>query len=345
MSDVTAGLLESAQDLIRERLGSVCRDHKERLQALLAAWQDEVDRSLDHAEASLAAELEEGYANRIQELSAEAKSELARSFNRSFRRLRSSSDVHEWASTLLEATCDFADGAALFLIKNGALRLQASRNVKGQGELADVSLADAPAFHAAVDTKDTIIAVCSRGEMSQALAAYFGVAERGKFYLFPIVIRERVVALLYADTTEREVQAESLELLATIASTVAESHSWFIPSAQLVSILSPRKHPKGDAWDSLTDAERDMHRRAQRFARVQVASIRLYQSEKVKTARSNGTLYASLKEELDSVRAIYLRDFIADSPSMVDYLHLELVQTLANNEVELLGSDYPGPMV
>jgi hypothetical protein len=30
---------------------------------------------------------------------------------------------------------------------------------------------------------------------------------------------------------------------------------------------------------------------------------------------------------------------------MVDYLHPELVRTLANDDVELLGSDYPGPLV
>jgi hypothetical protein len=30
---------------------------------------------------------------------------------------------------------------------------------------------------------------------------------------------------------------------------------------------------------------------------------------------------------------------------MVDYLHLELVQTLANDDPDLLGNNYPGPMV
>jgi hypothetical protein len=30
---------------------------------------------------------------------------------------------------------------------------------------------------------------------------------------------------------------------------------------------------------------------------------------------------------------------------MVDYLHLELIRTLANDDAELLGKDYPGPMV
>ena len=30
---------------------------------------------------------------------------------------------------------------------------------------------------------------------------------------------------------------------------------------------------------------------------------------------------------------------------MVDYLHLELLRTLANDDADLLGSEYPGPMV
>ena len=30
---------------------------------------------------------------------------------------------------------------------------------------------------------------------------------------------------------------------------------------------------------------------------------------------------------------------------MVDYLHLELMRTLANDDADLLGKEYPGPMV
>jgi hypothetical protein len=29
---------------------------------------------------------------------------------------------------------------------------------------------------------------------------------------------------------------------------------------------------------------------------------------------------------------------------MVDYIHVELLRTLANDDAELLGEDYPGPM-
>jgi hypothetical protein len=78
---------------------------------------------------------------------------------------------------------------------------------------------------------------------------------------------------------------------------------------------------------------------------VQVAEIRLYQSEKVKIGRAAHDLYTSVKEEIDSAREGFRRKFLNASDSMVDYLHLELVGTLANDDADVLGRDYPGPMV
>jgi len=76
-----------------------------------------------------------------------------------------------------------------------------------------------------------------------------------------------------------------------------------------------------------------------------VAGIRLYQSESVKNGRAAHDLYTSLKTEIDSARDAFRSEFLNASDSMVDYLHLELVRTLANDDVELLGPEYPGAMV
>jgi hypothetical protein len=54
-------------------------------------------------------------------------------------------------------------------------------------------------------------------------------------------------------------------------------------------------------------------------------------------------LYASLRQEIDADREAYRRDFLSHLP-MVDYYHLELVRTLAHDNPELLGEDYPGPL-
>jgi hypothetical protein len=72
--------------------------------------------------------------------------------------------------------------------------------------------------------------------------------------------------------------------------------------------------------------------------------MRLYKSQNVKIGRAARNLYTSLRAEIDSARETFRRDFLSAPGGMVDYLHLELVRTLANDDVELLGSDYPGPL-
>lgn len=87
-----------------------------------------------------------------------------------------------------------------------------------------------------------------------------------------------------------------------------------------------------------------LHLRAQRFARVKVAEMRLYQDRAVARGRTVRNLYAELRNEIDSARQQFQREFFSVCPSMVDYLHPELVRTLANDDLALLGEDYPGPL-
>ena len=56
-------------------------------------------------------------------------------------------------------------------------------------------------------------------------------------------------------------------------------------------------------------------------------------------------LYGALAEPIDAARASFRESFFGPCPSMVDYLHLELLRTLAHDEPELLGETYPGVMV
>jgi hypothetical protein len=176
-----------------------------------------------------------------------------------------------------------------------------------------------------------VIALRTGGELSPAIVSYFGEAANGRSHLFPVVTRDGVVAVLYADGA---LQSDALELLTLLAGAMLEGR----PSAAVNGLVKIAESP-------LSPEERDLHLRAQRFARVQAADMRLYQSDSVKKGRAGNDLYTSLKEEIDSARELYRRDFLSGGAGMVDYLHLEIVNTLANGEVELLGPDYPGPMV
>jgi hypothetical protein len=98
------------------------------------------------------------------------------------------------------------------------------------------------------------------------------------------------------------------------------------------------------AWADLPASEQEAHLRAQRFARVQVAEIRLYQSPAVKQGRATQSLYRLLQDHIERAREAYREQFLKDCPSMVDYFHVELVRTLANDDASLLGTEYPGPL-
>jgi len=96
-------------------------------------------------------------------------------------------------------------------------------------------------------------------------------------------------------------------------------------------------------------AERDTtpetHLRAQRFATVRVAEIQLYQAAQVKAGRAAADLYGTLKSVLDAARFAYAEQFLTPVNGVPDYLHREIVKVLANNDVKLLGAQYPGPLV
>jgi hypothetical protein len=83
----------------------------------------------------------------------------------------------------------------------------------------------------------------------------------------------------------------------------------------------------------------------QRFARVKVAEIQLYHGAAVKAGRSARNLYASLQPHIDSAREAYKERFLTNGNGTADYLHLELVRALANDDATLLGPGYPGPLV
>ena len=89
---------------------------------------------------------------------------------------------------------------------------------------------------------------------------------------------------------------------------------------------------------------RQAHLRAQRFARVQVAEMRLYRPQDVASGRARRDIYGALRETVDLAREAYRSQFLSALPGMTDYLHEELLHTLANDDATLLGPLYPGPL-
>ena len=351
MNEATSELLADANDIVREQLALAWREHIEHVRDVLEAqWPERMERVIEETIAGLTARLETEYqdalAAQVHQAAQSARTahrDLIQKLNQTARRLRHFESENQWSHALVDSTRGFCGRAALFLVRDHKLHLEASRNVDGAPR-EDVALDAAPAFATAVETRDTLVALRTAGELSDSLGHVFGEATE-KCCLFPLVTRQGVPAVLYADSG---VDIDALELLTATAGAVIDARPAppvVLPPADALVTIAPAPKPEILSWFTLSREDRELHLRAQRFACVQVAGIRLYQSEKVKNGRTARDLYTSLKEEIHSAREAFRAGFLNASDSMVDYLHLELVRTLANDDVELLGQDYPGPMV
>jgi hypothetical protein len=289
--------------------------------------------------------LESQASERAVAAGARARLETADQLNQAVRRLRQSADVEELRATLVDAAGGFTTGVALLLIESGVARGEWVRGVPEAAADAfraiDIPIAEAAALAGAVDSKDPVISAATPAEVSPNLVTFLGHSPESRAAIFPVIVRDRVRALLYCWD---EVENSHIELLAQVAGAVWDT---LAPAAasSLVSIApaEPAPPPKS-AWDSLTPDERRIHLAAQRFARVRVAEMRLRNADEVQSGRAGASLYGALRRQIDSARES-MRGYFAQCPSMVDYLHVEMLRTLANDEPELLGEDYPGPLV
>lgn len=91
--------------------------------------------------------------------------------------------------------------------------------------------------------------------------------------------------------------------------------------------------------------DQKVHRDAQRFSKLLVSEVELYNKSGVEEGRRNKNLYQRLKRDIDRSRETYEKRFANTVASQVDYFHEELVKTLAENDPMLLGPDYPGSSV
>jgi len=295
-----------------------------------------------------------------------ARRELADQLNQAVRRIRQAASLDELGATLLDAAMAFAAGGAIFSIADGAAHGEKIRGVGADDTESfaslEIPLAASPALAGAVETRDPVIAVTTATEVSARLVALASHPEDGRAYIYPLVVKDHVPALLYCWGT---VQGAVLEMLAQVGAAVWDA--LVVPEAppeppepeppQLVTIelaplpqmaaaaAPPSQPASASAWDALPHEDQAVHLRAQRFARVQVAEMRLNDAAAVQSGRMHRNLYGALHSRIDTARATFRQTYFGQCSNMVDYIHVELVRTLAHDDADLLGKDYPGPLV
>jgi hypothetical protein len=278
-----------------------------------------------------------------------AEQALAAHLNQAVRRLRQAAAFPEIAAILCDASARFAEVCAVFHVRENSIggeRLHGA-TAEAAARFRDLRFAatEAAAFATAIESRDPVVALCSAAEVSAAVMNGLGQPPGGKAYLFPLTVDQTTVGMLYAGGA---VESTALELLAQATSAVMEARQRPARRERVKAfgdlvLIEPDDHPLD--WDELSAADRQLHLRAQHFARTKVAEMRLYRADAVKAGRAQGDLYTALQEPIDEGRETFQQSFVKPSKTMVDYFHVELVRALANDNPAWLGGTYPGRLV
>jgi hypothetical protein len=345
----------------------------ERLARERASWDEEFMPMVDRVR-------EETRLETAENTREAARRELGLQLSQGLRVFRQATDGNEWKEVFLDAVQPYCSLCALFLVTKDRFSLEGVRGMAGELETGfELEFEEAAAFQNSLESKDVVVAVRSDSEVSPYVMSLRPDAAPGKCFLFPVLVQDVVAALLYLEPGEQPLQVGAVETLVIAAGLALGGMraARALQTSSLVNIASAI-NPVDEAgatveallavpagavggpvqanqtalipersfnWDDLSHEQRDLHMRAQRFARVQVAEMRLYKDEAVRAGRRDANLYTRLQQEIDEARLRYQMQFLEGQNHMRDYLHGELVETLAIDNPQLMGPDYPGPLV
>jgi hypothetical protein len=91
---------------------------------------------------------------------------------------------------------------------------------------------------------------------------------------------------------------------------------------------------------SLSPEDQEVHRKAQRFARLLVDEIKLYNQAKVAEGRKKKDLYDRLKETIEKSRATYQKRYGHTAAASANYFQHEIIRSLAEDDLSIMGANF-----
>lgn len=280
---------------------------------------------------------------------------------------------------LLDNTVQHCGRAALFVVRNGAATGWQGTAFASNDAIKDFAL-DVHAGVVGRVLQSRAPENASASEFDQHFISKFGAPSSPNIALLPLLLKDKVSALIYADSGPGGVAVDSAALDVLVKATSAwlevvsqrkqaqkegsaepEMHSApqmndpFAAHAPLHSMKTehiPAEAPAAmaaaagvgsgvAAAPALSPEEAEVHRKAQRFARLLMDEIKLYNQAKVAEGRKNKNLYDRLKEDIEKSRTTYLKRYGNTSAANADYFNQELIRSLAEDDVSLMGSNFP----
>lgn len=262
--------------------------------------------------------------------------------------IESSSSQPEILRALLDGSSIFCSRCAIFVVRGGNLA-----GWQGRG------FAEDSIQITAVDCSTQPIAkwISEKAPVSIQASTWKapfldreGRAHDGKGWILPLLVRDRVVAILFADAGhDGSVSLEELQLL------VRSTGNWLeIVATRKASPIESAPQPTATQAEALavtpsrsatpptmSPADEELHRKAQRFAKLLVDEIKLYNQAKVTEGRAHRDLYSRLRDDIEKSKATYDKRYASTVAASANYFQAEVVRILAENDLSLMGSDFP----
>jgi hypothetical protein len=295
---------------------------------------------------------------------------------------------------LLDASAGSATRVALFVVKAGAATGWQGRGFNNDDSIKEFPL-DMNAGPVAHAYQNRAATPANIAEMDGRFVERFGGPGNEQILILPLLLKEKVAALLYADGgAEDALDAPSLEILVMATSAwlevaslrkqtqkeptepaVAYERPAPLPVQTVSSFADPfaahvPKHTAAkapepepaaevvevahaasagaaaspaaatDPFAGLSAEDADTHRKAQRFARLLVDEIKLYNQAKVAEGRRHKDLYDRLKDDIEKSRATYTKRYGSTAAASGDYFQKEVVRSLAEDDLSVMGTNF-----
>jgi hypothetical protein len=316
------------------------------------------------------------------------------------------SSQKEILKALLDSCGHYAARVALFVVKGSNATGWQGRGFSDNDGVKDFALdAHATAVMQAIGDRAAVSAPAS--DFDARFIRDFGAPASGEGRLLPLVLKDKVAALLYADggsVGAGRLDGGSLELLVLSTSAwlevnslrklthkeppaergesrpvaVAEATPAFndpfashapthamaaaaamanTPAAVMSAVAEPAvmetvveelvpaaevatELPPSASAPAMSPEDQDVHRKAQRFARLLVDEVKLYNQAKVAEGRKHKDLYDRLKEAIEKSRGTYQKRYGNTVAASGDYFQHELVRSLAEDDVSIMGANF-----
>jgi len=226
----------------------------------------------------------------------------------------------------------------------------------------------------------TVNEIHGQRQGNEELTGLLGSSAPRSMMASPLWVRDRVAAVLYADSGEEQGIncAEAIDLIATMTSLALESlpirsrhprprkvapaihaagvgiePSSATASAVALDDVAEACAPQADAAPpavseaatgepaSQDEEIRSAHRDAQRFARLLASEILLYNEAQIEEGRLGKDLYERLKEDIERSREMYEQRVSSRLPGSADYFREELVRVLAGGDESAINLPWP----